>query len=68
MPSRYATIGAARRSPPTLGRVSVPTASDIGEVRQRFAEEIRHRAQVRTEAPVSALASPPRERFLGDGP
>jgi len=42
--------------------------SDIALIRQRFAETIRDRAHVRTEALVVALASIARERFLGDGP
>jgi protein-L-isoaspartate(D-aspartate) O-methyltransferase len=37
-------------------------------VRQRFAEEVRQKAGIQTDALVAALASVPRERFLGAGP
>lgn len=54
--------------------------TDREEVRQRFAEEIKYRAQVfswlhdnpsrrrQTERLLQAFASVPRERFLGEGP
>src|SRR6476469_3803401 len=38
------------------------------KARQRFADALRQKADIRTVALVDALAAVPRERFLGPGP
>ena len=40
----------------------------LAAARQRYAEELRYVAHVRSEAVVRAFAAVPRERFLGPGP
>jgi protein-L-isoaspartate(D-aspartate) O-methyltransferase len=44
------------------------TATDLPYIRRYFAEEIRAVCDIRTESLVEALASVPREQFLGAGP
>jgi protein-L-isoaspartate(D-aspartate) O-methyltransferase len=41
---------------------------DVAAARRRYAEELRARAQLRSEALVQAFTKVPRERFLGPGP
>ena len=43
-------------------------ACDIEEARQRFAEELRYTARVRSPNVVAAFATVPREHFMGPGP
>ena len=45
-----------------------PSMSDLVKIRQRFADDVRRKADIRTGRLVTALASVPRERFLGAGP
>ena len=42
--------------------------NDLATVRQRYAEEIRQKAQLRSPALIQAFAQTPRERYLGPGP
>ena len=42
--------------------------TDISTIRQRFADDIRQKSNVQSDALVVALAAVPRERFLGSGP
>jgi protein-L-isoaspartate(D-aspartate) O-methyltransferase len=42
--------------------------TDIKAIRRRFAEEVRRKAEIRSDALATALACVPRERFLGLGP
>lgn len=42
--------------------------SSLAEARQRFAEEIKYRAQVSSPRVLRAFATVPRERFLDNGP
>jgi protein-L-isoaspartate(D-aspartate) O-methyltransferase len=41
---------------------------DVEEARQRFAEELRYTARIRSPNVVAAFATVPREHFLGAGP
>jgi len=43
-------------------------ARNIEEARQRFAEELRYTAHVRSSRVVAAFATVPREHFVGPGP
>src|SRR4051794_30052844 len=44
------------------------TDDAVAAARRRFAEELRHTANVRAPAVVRAFATVPRERFAGPGP
>jgi protein-L-isoaspartate(D-aspartate) O-methyltransferase len=43
-------------------------ARNVEEARQRFAEELRYTAHVRSSRVVAAFATVPREHFVGSGP
>jgi protein-L-isoaspartate(D-aspartate) O-methyltransferase len=47
---------------------SVDADDELAQARHRFAEELRYTARVTSPAVVSAFATVPRERFLGEGP
>ena len=44
------------------------SGAELAAARQRYAEELRYVAHVRSDAVVRAFAAVPRERFLGPGP
>jgi protein-L-isoaspartate(D-aspartate) O-methyltransferase len=46
----------------------VTSGAELAAARQRYAEELRYVAHVRSDAVVRAFAAVPRERFLGPGP
>src|SRR5438132_212839 len=50
---------------PRQGRAQ---ARNVEEARQRFAEELRYTAHVRSSRVVAAFATVPREHFVGSGP